>query len=378
MNDKEIYHVKVKKEDAQYFIGLLERFSKEKSIIYKNFKVIQENKHVLFPIDYEEINIKKIISSVAKSLKIEIVKRKGVLNKDFKFKTLEDALISKIPKKYLEQIPKSFDIIGNIAIIELDMFDMSTSETDIKNEIALAIIEVNKNVKSVFEKVGEINGVYRLRKLRFIRGINNKETIHKENNCNFNLDIEKTFFTPRLLSERKRISNNNFESNEKIVDLFAGVGPFSIQIAKNNDVNIYCFDINPDAFKYLNKNIKLNKLKGTIHPILLNVNDLLNNSNQIGARLKHKIDRVIMNLPESSLSFINIACHLIKKEGGIIHNYQFCDKPNSVEKAIDNIKNVLNDKNWKLCNVNYAKVLKHISAKKDMIVIDAYIKKPEN
>ncbi|MBN1216850.1 MAG: methyltransferase [Candidatus Lokiarchaeota archaeon] len=369
------YHLKVKKKDAQNLIKSFERLHKGRSILDKKNKVFQEKNHVFFPVKYDKKELKNMIRSIGKNLNIKIIKRESIYNKKFKYNSLKDALKTRIPEKYLELIPKSFDIIGNIAIIELDLFDNCNIETDIKKKIALAILHVNKNVKSVFEKVSEISGVYRLKKIKFLEGIYIKETVHRENNCFFNINIEETFFTPRLLSERKRISNNNIKSEENIVDLFAGVGPFSIQIARKNNVKIYSFDINPKAIDYFKKNIELNKLKGKILPTLMDVKDLLKNNNKRGVKLTNKIDRIIMNLPEKSLEYINVACHLIKEEGAIVHIYQFCDKPNSITKAINNLKNKLGENNWIIQTITYSKILKHISPKTDMIVIDAYVKK---
>lgn len=376
MENGEFPHIKVKKEDAQALIKFIENYSKKTSILNKKYKVIKENEYIFFPLNYMELNNEKIIDSTTINVKFEIVKKRGIRNKNYKYRTLEEALKTKIPEKFIELIPKSFDIIGNCAIVELDTFNDFNISLNIKKKIALAILNVNKNVRSVFEKISEIKGTFRLRKLKILAGNNNTETIHKENSCFFKLDVEKTFFSPRLLSERKRISSCiNIKPNEKIVDLFAGVGPFSIQIAKKKNVEIYAFDINPNAIKYLKENIKLNKLKGIIIPELIDVNNLLKNSNLIGVSLKSKVDRVLMNLPENSLKFINIACYLIKEKGGIIHNYQFCDKPASIEKAIKNFEIEIKKNNYKLHRIDHLKILKQISPKTDMIVIDAFIKK---
>ena len=69
------------------------------------------------------------------------------------------------------------------------------------------------------------------------------------------LDVKKVYFSPRLATERKRITDQ-VKNNEIIVDMFAGIGPFSISIARKHKVKIYAIDINPYAYKYLKKNIE--------------------------------------------------------------------------------------------------------------------------
>ena len=156
--------------------------------------------------------------------------------------------------------------------------------------------------------------------------------------------------------------------------MFAGVGPISIQIASNNDVKLHSFDINPTAYKYLIENVKLNKLKGEILPHNIDVKDLTNSSNELGNYLKNSVDRIIMNLPEQSIYYIDLACFLIKLTGGVLHFYQFCEKPNPIEKGIENLRTKVNRMGWHVEEIISSKIVKPFSPKSDLIVVDAKIK----
>ena len=81
-----------------------------------------------------------------------------------------------------------------------------------------------------------------------------------------------------------------------------------------------------------------------------------------------------MNLPEQSINFIDIACFLMKKTGGILHFYQFCEKPNPIEKGIEKLRIKLNKMGWYLEELINSKIVKPFSPKSDLIVIDAKIK----
>jgi tRNA (guanine37-N1)-methyltransferase len=159
-----------------------------------------------------------------------------------------------------------------------------------------------------------------------------------------------------------------------IIDMFAGVGPFSIQIAKNKNVKIYAFDLNPEAYRYLKENITLNKLKGEIFPYHGDIKNLIDPTNQLGQSLMHKADRLIMNLPESSINFIDVACFLMKESGGIIHFYHFSEKPNPLEKTVKNLEEQLRFHNWEIESIITSKVVKHYSPKSELVVIDLKIK----
>jgi len=371
-----ITFIKVKKTGAQYIIQLLKEHFKNDSIIDHKYKISYEDKFVLFPLVENKEIIDKLKITLDRLISYEIISREPINRLNYKYKSLQEALSGKIPDVYINLIPKSYDIIGNIAIVEFEKLSRigDNELSEYRNLIADAVINVNKNVQSVFEKTSEIKGAHRLRKFAHLNGKNKSETTHRENYCLFKLDIKTTYFSPRLVYERRRISNADIQENEVIVDMFAGVGPFSIQIAKLNSVMIHAFDVNPHAYKYLKVNIELNKLKGKIIPCNFNIKDLLNPSNKIGKRLCGKIDRIIMNLPKHSINFINVACFLMKKSGGILHFYQFSERPNPIEKSIENLKRKLSDFNWVIVKISNSKIVKSYSPKAELIVIDLSIK----
>lgn len=375
-NKPEILYVKLKNKDGQNFIEVIKNNLGSTPFINHKFKVLHENDFILFPIIENQVIIDKIIKEIDKEINLEIISKKGKSNKNYKYKTLQEALEGKVPEIYLDLIPKSYDVIGHIVIIEFDKFHHVYDKefNKHKEEIAKAILNVNKNIKTVYEKKSQIKGKYRLRELALLYGEDKSETIYKENECNFKLNIKNTYFSPRLVFERRRIVSSNIKENELIVDMFAGVGTFSIQIAKNNNVKIYAFDLNPKAYRYLKENIKTNKLKGEIIPVNIDVKDLIKPASQLGKSLKYKTDRIIMNLPEKSIKFIEEACFLMKKSGGVLHFYQFSEKPNPIEKTLKSLKKSLTNLNWKIENVVNSKIVKHYSPRSELVVVDLKIK----
>ncbi len=210
-----------------------------------------------------------------------------------------------VPEKVKPLLPSSFDIIGDIAIIELP--------DELKpygKAIGEAILKVHRHIKAVFAKGSKVEGEYRVRELVHLAGENRTETIHRENGIRLKLDVAKVYFSPRLATERMRIFRKT-RPGEVVFDMFAGVGPYSILLAKKAKLVFAC-DLNPWAVKYLEENVRLNRVNNVI-PILGDVRKV--------AR-KIKADRVIMNLPKFADRFLREAM-LSVKPGGVIHYYGF-------------------------------------------------------
>lgn len=375
-NKVEINFLKVRKTDGQYIIQLLKEYFKDDTVINHKYKISYEDNYIFFPLVENKDIIEKLKKKIDSLISYKIISREPINRPNYKYKSLQEALTGKIQEKYFSFIPNSYDIIGTIAILEFEKPSLigDNEFSKYKTLIADAVIAVNKNVQSVFEKKSEIKGDYRLREVSHLSGENNSETIHRENNCSFKLDIKKTYFSPRLVYERRRISNTQIHENEVIVDMFAGVGPFSIQIAKVNHVKIHAFDVNPYAYKYLQENIELNSLKEEVLPYNINIRELLNPLNQFGRKLSGTVDRVIMNLPEQSINFIEVTCFLMKKSGGILHFYQISEKPTPIDKTIEDLNKKLKEFNRFIVEIKNSKIVKSYSPKAELIVIDLSVK----
>jgi tRNA (guanine37-N1)-methyltransferase len=206
----------------------------------------------------------------------------------------------------------AYDIVGDIAIIRL-----VEKQPKHCNEVGRAIMEVHRNVKTVLAQTNAINGEFRLRKLKHIAGEKRTETIHKESGCSFNVDVATCYFSPRLSGERMRIADQVVEG-ETVVNMFAGVGCFSIIIAKHAKVRkIFSIDLNPSAFQFMQENIRINGFYGRIVPILGDAGQV------IQERLHNVADRVLMPLPEKALDYFPYALLALKGSGGWIHYYDF-------------------------------------------------------
>ncbi|MFA5020087.1 MAG: hypothetical protein WC533_03225 [Candidatus Pacearchaeota archaeon] len=222
------------------------------------------------------------------------------------------------------EIPKSYDIIGNIAILK---FSKDIKKKD-KVKIAKKVLEEIKSVKTVLEKTGKVSGRLRKIKTNYLSGEKTKIAEYKENNCRFKFDVEEAYFSPRLSNERKEIAMQ-VKKGEKVLVMFAGVAPYSIVIAKNSEAEVvYSNEINVKASKSAEENVLLNKLK--------NVVVIQGDSKRISRRFadkKIKFDRIVMPRPQLKDTFLQSAFSIIKKSG-IINYYGFSDNGAEVLKLI--------------------------------------------
>jgi tRNA (guanine37-N1)-methyltransferase len=229
-----------------------------------------------------------------------------------------------LPPEDISKLYSAFDIIGSIIIIKIP------DSLNLKKQIIADTILMNiKSAKSVFAQTSAVQGDYRIRRLEHLAGDNSVITEYKEHGCRFKVDVTKTYFSPRLSTERMRVSKM-ITDNEIITNMFAGVGTYSILIAKNNkSCKVYSIDSNPVANELALINAKLNKVQGQIIPICGDAREV------IIRQLKGTSTRVLMPLPEKAKEFVDFAVMALKENGGTVHYFAHVKAP-SKKLALDN------------------------------------------
>jgi tRNA (guanine37-N1)-methyltransferase len=219
----------------------------------------------------------------------------------------------------LESFVSSFDMIGDIAVVEIPL-PLEPKE----RQIGDALLRLHKNIRTVLKKLGAMEGEFRVRKFACISGENKTETIYKENGLKMRLDLAKVYFSPRLGTERRRIADS-VRDGEKVLVLFAGVGPFALAIAKQKPkTEITALEINPDAVRYMRENIKLNKIK--------NIAAIEGDAKEIPLP-DSGFDRIVMPLPKSAHEFLPVAFRAAK-DGAVVHFYAIAGSRDAFNEAL--------------------------------------------
>ncbi len=220
--------------------------------------------------------------------------------------SLHAILQNKLKPESLMLLPRGYEVIGDIAIINIPpALDAE------KYLIAEALSIHRKDIKTVLRKMTKIDGDARVPFFEFLLG-NNTTTVHRENGCIFHLDVAKTFFSGKLYYERDRISRK-VNDGENVLVLFAGVGPFLILIKKIRNVNITGLDNNKAACEYLRKNLELNRVEANV---------ILGDARAVNNLFRSKFDRIIMPAPYGQDFFLDIA-QLALRPKGHVHFYTF-------------------------------------------------------
>lgn len=263
---------------------------------------------------------------------------------------LKTRLIPVIPPYLRDYIPSSFDILGSkeksVAIIEIP-----DELVQFENEIAKAIIELHKNVRSVLAKKTGRYGDFRIRDFSLIYGDEDTEVIHKESGCRFKLDPRKSYFSQRESTERERIASQ-VTGFENILVMFSGIGPFPICIAKKHPgTKIIAIEMNPTAHEYCVENIKLNRVTKQVIPILGDVREAC-------PRLDETFDRILMPLPKGAFQFLYLAVPLLGKEG-VLHFYHWSNEENLYDEAENKIRSAANEFSRSIEVLNRVRVSKY-------------------
>ena len=274
---------------------------------------------------------------------------------------LKHAMTGILTEAEAEELYGAFDQIGNIIILRIP--DSLLSKRKVIGEV---LLEKVKTAKSVYYQSSPVEGDYRIRKVELLAGEDKTETEYKEHGCRFKIDVEKTFFSPRLSTERERIADL-IKDGETVINMFGGVGMFSIIAAKKKKCHVYNIDINPYAARLCIENILLNKLKGTVESIEGDAAKI------IEERLLGTGDRVLMLLPERSDEFLNSAIQSAKKNA-VIHYYCHihAEKKEYVSSlASQHFLSVVNVKS----EVLGAKIVRPVGPRFYQAVVDAAISK---
>jgi tRNA (guanine37-N1)-methyltransferase len=208
----------------------------------------------------------------------------------------ERALFEELPER--PDLPRH-DLIGGIAVI-----------LDPCSDGAEMLLHSRPSIHTVLFPEGPVEGEFRTRRFTVAAGEPTTRTRYTEYGLRFEIDLSEAYFSPRLSGERQRVLAL-MDEGERVLDMFAGVGPFAITLAGRAGV-VYAADINPGAVSLMLENITLNRVKGVL-PILADAARLV-------GILPRRFDRVVMNLPFGAVKFLDTALELCRP-GGTIHLY---------------------------------------------------------
>lgn len=232
-----------------------------------------------------------------------------IILKEFEYELI-DCLPEKRRKHRDHKYIPSYDLLGDIVVVRENVLENISRE-----QLINTLLDLHPHIKAIYIKEKTINE-FRLPKLKLIWGVEVGSVIVKEYGLLFRIMLGKVYYNKRLSEEHRRIATISGD-NEKIIDLFSGIGGFPIHIASMHKSFILANDLNPYAFVSIIDNILLNrkKLRGNIAVTKIDAKEFMNFPS-----LKEYFDRLIANLPHKSIEYMYVYDYLLRKNG-ILHLY---------------------------------------------------------
>ncbi len=270
-----------------------------------------------------------------------------------------------LSEEELSVLPRGFQTIGRVIIIRLNPVLLEK-----KILIAKKYMELLPSTRSVYLNMGRIKGKYRTpENIVFLVGEDNPIVEHKEHGVIYRFDFTKIMFSMGNLNERKFLATL-VKENEVIVDMFAGIGYFSLPIAKHSKPKIiYSIELNLESFKFLTENIKINHLDDIIVPINGDSKIEVIKLSKSGVRA----DRVIMGVFPAPKDFIKEALTLTKESGTTFHYEGVATKENYLS-LFNEFKEIAETSSFK-CDLLSERFVKSYGPHLYHVVIDILVSK---
>ncbi|MEM0336706.1 MAG: class I SAM-dependent methyltransferase family protein [Candidatus Caldarchaeum sp.] len=206
----------------------------------------------------------------------------------------------------------SVKYLGRVAIVRVPR----GSNIDLV-EFAKDIMKRNNGVETVLE-IERVEGAYRVPVVRHVAGSLDTVTTVKEDGVIYTFDASRLMFSLGNFEERRRVRKLP-RPGEIVVDMFAGVGQFTLPAAKSEASHVYSFEINEEAYAFLVKNIRLNRVEHKVTAF----NADCRKSVDMG--LKGCADRVLMGYFKGTVEYFPTALQLLKNMGGYIHFHEIAE-----------------------------------------------------
>ncbi|XP_077411712.1 tRNA (guanine(37)-N(1))-methyltransferase [Vanacampus margaritifer] len=278
----------------------------------------------------------------------------------------EEVLEAVLP---LEQdVTSSFSRVGHIAHMNL-----RDHQLPYRNLIGKVIMDKNPGVTCVVNKTNNIDSTYRNFKMEVLAGEENMVAKVKENGVTYEFDFSRVYWNPRLSTEHQRVVDL-VKRGDIVFDVFAGVGPFAIPAARAGAA-VFANDLNPESYRWLQHNSKLNKVEGKVKSFNLDGRAFVRGplKRELPALFAGKGRvHVVMNLPALALEFLDAFRGLLQEEAPYdnnlptVHCYGFSKDDNPERDMVERASLVLGFPLEGRCNVHS---VRNVAPNKDMLCI---------
>ncbi|KAM4724310.1 tRNA (guanine(37)-N(1))-methyltransferase isoform 2-T2 [Anableps anableps] len=278
----------------------------------------------------------------------------------------EEVLEAVLPQG--QDVTSAFSRVGHIAHMNL-----RDHQLPYKNLIGQVIMDKNPGVTCVVNKTNVIDSTYRNFKMEVLAGEENMVAKVKENGVTYEFDFSHVYWNPRLSTEHHRMVQL-VKRGDTVFDVFAGVGPFAIPAARLG-AKVLANDLNPESYRWLQHNCKLNKVESKVQTFNLDGRDFIRGpvKQELPALLKgESAVHVVMNLPALALEFLDAFQGLLQLEPPCelslptVHCYGFSKHDNPEADVVERASRSLGFPLENKCSVHF---VRNVAPNKDMMCV---------
>lgn len=365
--------------------------NKNMTAIVKNLKKFFLKVDKFHPVSNGKLFLNPDVINKWEDLPAELLEQLDVDASSFRFEDVElryqnwraDELVKAIIPDDVEPAT-SFSKIGHILHMNL-----KDNLLPYKEAIAQIYMDKVSGCRTVINKAQSIDNTFRNFQIDLLLGEAEYQVQVKENGAAFEFDFSTVYWNPRLSSEHERLVKM-LTSNDYLYDVFAGVGPFAVPAGKKR-VNVLANDLNPHSFKWLEHNVRKNKVAHQVATfnkdgrdfILQDVKrNLLERIEKRDVDMKEYSIHIAMNLPALAVTFLDAFVGLLKDNDKgiesshsiptpICHCYCFVkgvDDPNLMAQAL-----VEENLGFKLVHgetLQNVSFVRNVAPNKDMMRVD--------
>lgn len=220
-----------------------------------------------------------------------------------------------MPEAAVEALPGGWQRVGDVLLLRLpDALEPHEAQVA---EVYADVLDA----RAVLQVEGA-EGELREPRTRHLFGDEDTETTHREDGLAFRLDPAEVLFSAGNHHERHRLTDQ-VEPGERVVDLFAGIGYFTLPLARAGAEVVAC-EKNPPSAAYLRQNATLNDLADWVE---------VREGDAREVAPTGVADRVLMGVFPGTRAFVPTALAALAPEGGTLHYHTTAPEPDACQAA---------------------------------------------
>jgi tRNA wybutosine-synthesizing protein 2 len=257
-----------------------------------------------------------------------------------------------------DRMPSGYQRLGRVLLVRLP------EELRPYHALIGSAWQEELGVVTVLVPFGPIAGELRTPQVERIAG-SETETEVTEQGIRWRFDAARIMFAAGNRTERVRVGEL-VRPGETVVDLFAGIGYFSIPAAVlGRAARVVSVEKNPVALHYLHENVRRNGVADRV--------EVVTGDNRTVALPVRAADRVFLGYLPSAVPWVARALETVRPRGGWLHVHLVADARRAREQATRSVEAALTGAGAATLEALRAREVKPYGPGRTHVVVDAHV-----